>query len=562
MKKENTFPLESWLPFGFLAAALILYWPSLSVFFSLDDLRFLLRAEGLEESPGGVKRILSVQIYFRAAWALLGTRAHLYHLVSIFLHAANAYLVYKVALRLKLTGFAGVSAAVLFMVSTAAFLPLHWISGIQEVSVTFFALLAAWFYLGSGSLSIVFTLVAAALSLLCKETSLLLLPGLAIAIKAPKRRRLILGLGGLLLGAGFLIVSGSLEPRPHGNPYETVFGINILWNLLTYNAWIVRVWDYFPDRIPQYQTGLALWGSILPVILCVIAWRYPKTRRPIGRSSLLFIALLFPVLGLVRHSYLYYLYLPLIPFWLLSGAALGRISKQNLASSILVLAAVCSVASGLLHRGAEIKKGVPLDPILRYAAIARRGISALADSGHIPDGKILFVRSFEGESVDLAKGLDGRTGTGHRKVHLFRVALLDGDALGLFFPRIDSVHFEGPSGPVPGWHDMHFYGTFGVAEVVHLGYGEDGRMRFISDLMAAEMYERAGRETEIMMARIPDKPSLLFIKGRIALKRGDAAGFSDVLDRLRSIPADEDRDDDPASMIDELKRLSRKENQP
>ena len=96
MKTEQAPNLESWLPLGLLMAALILYWPALKVFFSLDDLRFLLRAAGLEESPPGMRRLLSVQLYFRGAWALFGTRAHLYHLVTILLHAANAWLVYKI----------------------------------------------------------------------------------------------------------------------------------------------------------------------------------------------------------------------------------------------------------------------------------------------------------------------------------------------------------------------------------------------------------------------------------------------------------------------------------
>ncbi len=535
MKRESVFPLESWLPLGLFTAALILYWPALSVFFSLDDLRFLLRAADLEESPGGMKRLLSVQLYFKGAWALFGARAHLYHLVTIFLHAANAYLVYMVALRLKLTRFAGFSAALLFMVSTAAFLPLHWISGIQEVSMTFFALLAAFFYLGNNNLSIVLALVTAVLSMLCKEASLLLLPGLAIIIKAPGKRRLTLGIGGLVLSIGFLIVSGSMDPRPQGDPYETVFGINILWNLLTYNTWLVRFWDYFPSRIPQYQAGLAVWGLLLPIILCVLVWRIPRSRRPTGKASLLYLILVFPILGLVRHSYLYYLYLPLIPLWLLAGAALGRMSRQKLAVSILALAAACSVASGILHRGTEMKKGVLLDPILRYAAIARRGVSALAGSDRIPDGKILFVRSFEGESVDLAKGLEGRTGTEHRKVHLFKVALLDGDALRLFFPGIDSVHFEGPSGAEPGWQDMNFYGTYGVAEVIYLGFGENGRMKFVSDLMIAEMYDRADHEIDIMLENTPAHPSILFIKGRLSLIRNDSAGYDTVIHELEKL---------------------------
>lgn len=546
MKKESAFPLESWLPLGLLAAALILYWPTLKVFFSLDDLSFLLRAADLEESPGGMRRLLSVQLYFKAAWTLFGTRAHLYHIVTIFLHAANAWLAYMIALRLKFTRFSGISAAILFMVSTSAFLPLHWISGIQEVSMTFFALLAVYLYLGSGSLSLFLAFVAAILSLLCKEASLLLLPGLAIAIAAPRKRRLILGVGGLLLGIGFLVLSGSIEPRLQGDPYETVFGINILWNLLTYNAWLVRFWDYFPDQIPQYQTGLAAWGLIMPAGLTIIAFWYPKARGTLGKASLLYLLLVFPILGLVRHSYLYYLYLPLVPFWLLAGAGLGRISRQKLSVSILVLAALFSVAFGILHRGAEMRKGVPLDPILRYAAIARRGVSALADSGHIPAGKVLFVRSFEGESIDLAKGLDGRTGTERRKVHLFKVALLDGDALRLFFPEIDSVHFEGSPGAEPGWQNMHLYGTYGVAEVVYLGFGEEGRMKFVSDLMTAEMYSRAYREIDILLYHQPNRPSLLYIKGQLALKLNDPEGFNGVLEQLDSLIASDTNADEAA----------------
>ena len=539
---------------GLLLAALILYWPAIRVFFSLDDLRFLLRAAGLEESPWALKRILSVQLYFKAAWTLFGTRPQLYHLVNVFLHAANAWLIYLIALKLKLKK-AAIPSAILFLVSTTAFLPLHWISGIQELSMTFFALLTAYFYLGENCGSVFIAFVTAMLAVLCKEASLLVLPGLAITIEIPRKRRFILGAGGLILGASVLLLSGSLEPRPQGDPYETVFGINILWNLLTYNAWLIRLWGYFPDRIPQYQTGLALWGLILPLVLAIIVWRYPKARKPLGKASLLYFVLALPVLGLIRHSYLYYLYLPLVPFWILAGAALGRMSRERHALSILIIAVAFSVASGALHRRAEIKDGVPLDPILRYAAIARRGVSALGSSGQVPEGKVLFVRSFEGESVDLAEGLDGRTGTEHRKVHLFKVALLDGDALVLFFPRVESVHFEGPSGAVSGWPEMHIYGTYGVAEVIYLGFGEDGRKKFVSDLMTAEMYDRADREIGILLEYLPNRPSLLFIKGQVALKMNNLEKYYEVLEQLKIIIAGSEDIEEATKVHASLKRM-------
>jgi hypothetical protein len=562
MKTERGYPPESFIFPGLLLAALILYLPALRVFFSLDDMRFLLRAAGLEESAIGIKRLLSVHLYFRAAWALFGTKAHLYHLVTIFLHALNAWLVYLIAGRMKLEAASSTAASALFLVSTTVFLPAHWISGIQEVSMAFFALLAAYLYLGSGGLTAALSLTAASLSILCKEASLLTLPVLAIAVPVQRRRRLALGIGGLLLGTLYLAVSGSLEPRPPGDPYESAFGANIVLNLLTYSAWIVRVWDWFPDRIPQYRSGLAAWGMIFPVLLVAIAWRSPKTRRSLGMASLIFIATILPVLGLVRHSYLYYLYLPMVPFWILAGAYIGGRSSRRLALSIIAAAAVWSAVAGALRRGSEIREGVPADPVLRYAAIARRGVSSLASSGHVPEGEMLFVRSFEGDRIDLAEGLEGRTGNELRRVHLFRIALLDGEALRLFFPRIDSVRFEGPTAAVPGWDGMHFYGTYGLAETIYLGFGEEGRRRLISDSMAAGMYERAARETDIALAHRPDRPSLLFLKGQIAIKRGDTSGLEDALDRLRSIAAGGVRDGGTSGFIDRLERLSREGSLP
>ncbi|MCK4539410.1 MAG: hypothetical protein KAV42_11495, partial [Candidatus Krumholzibacteria bacterium] len=457
-----------------LLSAAILYWPALKISFSLDDLRFLLRASGVEDFPDSIKRILSIRLFFQAGWKLFRTSSGYYHLVVVILHLINAGLIQRISKRLGLDDRVATYGALLFLVTPVAFLPMHWISGIQDVSMTFFVLLTVHLYMAKGTISAAGTLLAATLSLLCKEASLLMLPGLAICIPTSKRRRLVLGLSGSIIGILFLVLSGSFNLRPAGDPYESAFGVNIIWNLLTYSAWLIRFWDYFPDKIPQYQPSLAIWGLILPTILSIIVWRFRQTRVPLLKAVILFLLLLGPVLPLIRHSYFYYLYLPLVPFWILIGILLDRISNRKIAYAVLAVFFIYSSITGTIHRRAEIQKGVLKDPILRHAAILKHTVNELRDAGEIRGGDYLFVKNFEGTSVDLTKGLDGRTGTIKKKVHFFEQALLGGKALRLFHPEIKSVHFEDQSGPVTGWEHMHFFGTYGVAEIIYLGYGKEG----------------------------------------------------------------------------------------
>ncbi len=510
----------NYYPVYFFLIALFLYWPSLRVYFCLDDLQFLLRACGIDEFPGTFKRIVSTKFFFQAGWHLFGTAPQYYHLAILLLHAANAWLVYLVSRRAGAGERAGVFGALLFLMAPVAFTPMHWISGIQEVSMTFFALIAACFYLRPGNISMAFSLIAALLSLLCKETSLFLVPGLAFFFPTSPRRRWLFGLGGIVIALIFLAKSGGLIPRPAGDPYETAFGTNIFWNVLTYSGWMARFWDYFPDRIPQYQSGLALWGSILPLALMLVAWRYRSSRRAMGKTLILFFLFLAPVLPLIRHSYFYYLYLPLIPVWILAGMAMDKLTEKRYAYMLLAGFFMCSWATGVLHRRSEIQPGVLSDPFLRYAGICGHAVREIRDIGEVRKGDYLFLKNPGGKSVDLAQGLEGRSGTERKKVHLFKQALLGGKGLRVFYPEIESVHFEDETGAVAGWEKMHFFWAYGLAEVMYLGYGREGRKQLIDYCVKAGLFDRAAREIDIMLQLDPDDVSLRSLKDQIDGRAG------------------------------------------
>jgi hypothetical protein len=519
---------------------LALYWSGFKVFFSLDDLQFLLRAAGLDQNAAAPGRFISTKLYFFATWRLFGSQAWLYHLVVFMFHVANASVLYLLARRLKLDKNAAYAASILFATTYVAFLPLHWISGIQEVSMTFFALIAAYFFLGQSTLSFAISLAAGCCSLLCKEASILLLPSLALVLPVSRKRKWLLGSTGLLLGLALLALTGKIGTRPAGDPYESSFGVNILWNLLTYSAWLARFWVCSPDKVAHYDRHLAAWGLILPILLALAAWRLPKARGPIGKAALVFILALLPVLPLVRHSYFYYLYLPLIPLWLLAGASLARISRRSIGVVILVLFVVISGWNARRHQNAEIAPGVPEDPVLRYAATARNAVRSMRESAGFMRGDILIIKPVSAIDINLAEGQSAASSGPDSRSSFVEKALLGGKALRLFFPHLRNVYFEAPSRTTPGWQHMTLYLTYDLGMMKFLGQGEGGRFALIEDCLGKGPFNLAKRELYILLEVYPDDPSLLSILGKIALSQKDTKSLEEIVQKLEIIESKRD----------------------
>jgi len=545
---------ESIFPLILVALPLALYWSGFRVFFSLDDLQFLLRAAGLDQGTAAPGRLISTKLFFIASWRFFGARPWLYHLVVFVFHAANASILYLLARKLNLERNAAYAASILFATAYVAFLPLHWISGIQEVTMTFFALIAAYFFLGQSTVSLAVSLVAGCCSILCKETSIFLFPSLALVLPVSRKRKWLLGSAGLLLGLAILALAGNIGARPAGHPYESSFGVNILWNFLTYSAWLGRFWVAFPDRIAHYDRHLAAWGLILPVLLALAAWRLPKARGPIGKAALVLILTLLPVLPLVRHSYFYYLYLPLIPMWLLAGAALARISKRSIIAIILALFVILSGGNAWRHRSAEIAPGVLADPVLRYAAVTRNAVDSMRETAGLMQGDVLVLLPVSTIDLKLGEGQQAAPSNREPGSSLVERALLGGKALRLFFPRLTNLYFEDPSRPIPGWQHMNLYLTHDLGMMKFLGRGEGGRFALIEDCLSKGPFNLAKQETLILLEVHPDDPSLLFILGKIALSQRDGKSLDEIVDRLETIAS---RGDPSGIAQDALNRLRR-----
>lgn len=526
------------------ALALALYRKAFGVYFSTDDLLFLLRADGQVPWGMGTRRLLSVRVFFSACWQIFGERPALFHLVILLLHAANAWLLARLARRLGLGEAGGWIAALLFLFSPVAFTCLHWISGVQDVLMATFAIAALWVWLRPGRLAEPLALLLYLAALLGKEAAYLL-PIAALVVPAAalpghpggRRARRLRALLALAPGLVLLYTGGALMQRAAGDPYESVYGLNIVWNALTYSAWLLRLWIPFPDQVPQYEPTLWYWGLLLPLALALLAALRPRWRRPFGAAALMALLLLAPVLPLVRHSYFYYLYLPLVPLWLLAAAGLARLPLPSPGWALaLLLAALC--AWRIEARWAMTLDGkLQADPMLRYGALVEAAVRELREEQPPPQGKVLAIAPFVGESVDLAAGL--RATPGARRVQFLPVdkAFYQGAAVPLFFPAVTSFQVVNALpgaefGADPAWQQSEIYLLSGLTDFQYLGRGEVGRRALARVLYQHRYLREAIREVEVLRALHPADPDLLYDRGVLALVAGDAAGAEAIRTQL------------------------------
>ena len=165
-----------------LIAALV-YLPALSTGFNADDYLILWRVkaiEGLGDPLGYFK--FAFYEYFRPLgflsyaldWRVRHLDAFGFHLTNIALHAANSFLVFRLARRLLQTP-AAIVAGLLFALHPASHEVVYWIAARFDLLATFFALLALALLTRPEQRWRVAGTLAFGLALLAKESAISLL---------------------------------------------------------------------------------------------------------------------------------------------------------------------------------------------------------------------------------------------------------------------------------------------------------------------------------------------------------------------------------------------------
>lgn len=225
-------------------------------------------------------------------------------------------------------------------------------------------------------------------------------------------------------------------------------------NLLTYAGWAANRWlatvTGFGDAVDPAVFG---WGGALLVLgaagAALPAWR--RAGMPAAAATLL--VLLAPVLPLANHTYHYYLVaaLPALGWWVaaLVEPAFARIPRAVATALALGVAIACTLDGAELVRKVETMPfrypELRADPTVDRARIAANALGDL-QAAALPAGTVLRLWSPQAQGMAEREG--AATGTEGYYERNVRAALLDGLAIRVRVPTVDSVAFVRTFAPV------------------------------------------------------------------------------------------------------------------
>lgn len=464
--------LEGFAVLACVGLALWIQRHALEGFFGPDDFVVLERARGLLPRPHSLWRIL-FEGYVAGAFRAFGTVPRPYLVAAWLLHGANVVLLYAWARRAGGGALAATVAAGLFGVSRLHFTTLGQVATGGELlsAGLLLAALLAWGWRGWTGTA--FSAVLFLAALLAKENValvplILLLPGPA---GDPWRSRL--GRSAPLLALGvlwwlYLISSGVRTSVLGGAAYATGTGVNLFHNLMTYAEWTVDLDRPVPDLFGTYSGVAWVTGGWLYAGLGAAAW-LARRRHPLPALGAAWWLLgLLPVIPLLYHSYLHYLYLPSAGLALALGGTLewavlglstrgrggaGRTSRGarvhaapgpgwGWLPAVALVLGYALVSSGLIAvrlRERLPTLDLPIDPFLRKTELARRTAEGTAGAVRAGIRRVAFLVP------------EGPAGAYH---DLIRATLDQGRGLRFLQPGLDSVAYVTRWSPAHGEFEL------------------------------------------------------------------------------------------------------------
>ena len=352
-------PQGWWLPLLVVLA----YLPVWHAGFIWDDDRYVTQNR-LLDSLGGLWRIWFSQdapsqyvpLTYTSFWiehALWGLWASGYHIVNVLLHAANAWLLWRLLKRLAVPG--AWLAAALFALHPVQVESVAWISERKNVLALLFMLLAAGAWLDfiesplpAGKRSYRRALLFHALALAGKATACLLPVALLclLWLKGEKlnRRRLQQLVPFVLLGIGIGLIAMWWE-RHHQGTEGAMFSLSPLARVLVASR---AVW-FYPGKLvwpvdlsfiyPQWPINAAEPQGYVWLLACLTALAVFLARRPrldgIGVAAVFYVAMLSPLLGFImlytfRYTFVadHYQYVACIGPLTLAAAGLAGVFER------------------------------------------------------------------------------------------------------------------------------------------------------------------------------------------------------------------------------------------
>ncbi len=515
-----------WEPLGWLApplaVALVCHGSALGSFFASDDITFLTTARTGEGFAGSPLRWLSGPVAWSAMVGAFGLDPLPYNVARLLAHCVATTLTYALGVKLFGARWAAMSAAAMFAASPAAFTPVRWASGFAELLTAVFALAAGLAFASAlrsrsrvpAALAVLF----GCLAMLCKEVAFLLPLPLALALSRhrpeqgePQSRNAAVALS-LLLGVaavlGVLALAFARGGRFLGGAaYATSLDVrHLAQNLSTYLWWATGLAGPIPDQPAAVDAGALGVGVLVTLVAAAALFAQRRdTRHPCEVAALWFLAFLAPVLPLLHHSYLYYLYLPWAGgCWFVAGA-LERASRGRpawLARGALGLVTLACVALGLWNVRARERmqaNGLPVDRTMRESLLVRNTVTGLRAAGLPAGARLAFVNPYPRAFQDIAsRNVTLRSRPSGRSYTPFEAAMRDGETLRLFFPGLSVMGFG--ERVLPEWESADAFLYENDGRLVSLGRGLEAQRAFGAVALDVERWDLAEPTFRRMLA--------------------------------------------------------------
>lgn len=333
--------MRKYLPHLLVGVCVLIFLPSLFVFFSTDDW-FHLRVSQIGnigeflnffsfvKTPQSIAfyRPLPTQVFFFAFQKLFGLNPLPYHLFVIAAFTLSLYLVYKLAHELLKDNKKALLAIFIYAFSVSNFTRLYFLSAFQEIALVVFALLTI------RKRSPPFFVLA----LLSKETAVVLPVILLVLDWSRKKINLKKFLPFILILVPYLYFRLFIFGGAVGDTYIwNLSPVKAVNTLIWYILWSVGAPELLVDYIgsgfrpiPRFFTDYPVWWATMIGLLIStatsLAYLLIKKVKQVDRKLLTFITLfivsLGPVIFLPQHKFALELGLPLIWFslaisWLL-----------------------------------------------------------------------------------------------------------------------------------------------------------------------------------------------------------------------------------------------------
>ncbi len=325
-----------------------------------------------------------MHVIYMLVYYVFGIMPWGFHLVNIVLHAGSSVLVFLIA-GILFSEYKAPSkylsiplmAAVLFAVQPIHSEAVSWVSGVTDLSYTFFCLLSFYLYLRSESrfnTCYYLSVVAFSIGTLCKEPAVTL-PALLLAYdmllnrKKPgfqfivKRYALFVLAASAYLGVRSYALGMSMISKQHGE--YSYFG-NLFIIFATYFKKLIvpinlkLIYSFRP--VQSLLETSALTSVLITALVAVLFYVAYKKNRLVFFCLLTIVVPLLPCLyipAITGPSILAerYLYLPSVGFVMLISLAIARLagSKGRVAAASVFLTLVALYSTGTILRNADWK---------------------------------------------------------------------------------------------------------------------------------------------------------------------------------------------------------------